>query len=121
MAVMNRLELILHNIRSSHNVGSIFRTADGAGLQKIYLTGYTPAPLDQFKRVNKEIAKTALGAEKSVTWEKRENILDLITELKKAGYQIWALEQNKKSVDYRKVKLTGKTALIVGNEVEAVS
>lgn len=114
------LELILHNIRSSHNVGSIFRTADGAGVAKLWLTGYTPAPLDQFKRVNNEIAKTALGAEQSVEWEKRENILELITELKKAGYQILALEQNEKSVDYREIKLAGKTALIVGNEVGGV-
>lgn len=114
------LELILHNIRSNHNVGSIFRTADGAGVTKLWLTGYTPAPLDQFKRVNNEIAKTALGAEQSVGWEKRENILELITELKKAGYQILALEQNEKSVDYREVKLSGKTVLIVGNEVGGV-
>lgn len=117
---MNRLELILLDVRSSHNVGSIFRTADGAGVNKLWLVGYTPAPLDQFKRVNGEIAKTALGAEKTLLWEKRENIFDLIGELKKAGYQIWALEQNKKSVDYRKVKLAGKTALIVGNEVGGI-
>jgi tRNA G18 (ribose-2'-O)-methylase SpoU len=114
------LELILHNIRSNHNVGSIFRTADGAGVSKIYLTGYTPAPLDQFKRVNAEIAKTALGAEESVVWEKQEDIVTLISELKKLGYKVWALEQNDKSVDYREVKLTSKTALIVGNEVGGV-
>ena len=115
-----KLNLILHNIRSNHNVGSIFRTADGAGVSKLWLTGYTPAPLGQFKRVNAEIAKTALGAEQSVEWEKRENILELITELKNLDYKIWALEQNEKSVDYREVKLTGKTALIVGNEVGGV-
>ncbi len=115
-----KLNLILHNIRSNHNVGSIFRTADGAGVSKIYLTGYTPAPLDQFKRVNAEIAKTALGAEQSVEWEKREDITELITELKKDSYQIWALEQNEKALDYREVKLSGKTALIVGNEVGGV-
>jgi len=101
-------------------VGSIFRTADGAGLQKIWLVGYTPAPLDQFRRVNSEIAKTALGAEQTLRWERREDILDLITELKKAGYQIWALEQNEKSADYREAKLAGKTALIVGNEVGGI-
>ena len=101
-------------------MGSIFRTADGAGVAKLWLTGYTPAPLDQFKRVNNEIAKTALGAEQLVWWEKRENILELITELKKAGYKILALEQNDKSVDYREIKLAGKTALIVGNEVGGV-
>lgn len=115
-----KLELILHNIRSNHNVGSIFRTADGAGVSKVYLSGYTPAPLDQFKRVNSEIAKTALGAEQSVEWEKREDITNLITELKKAGYQIWALEQNEKSINYKDAKISGKTALIVGNEVSGV-
>lgn len=101
-------------------MGSIFRTADGAGVGKLWLSGYTPAPLDQFKRVNGEIAKTALGAEQDVAWEKREDILDLISDLKKEGYQIWALEQSDKSVDYRRVKLTEKTALIVGNEVGGV-
>ena len=116
----NKVELILHNIRSNHNVGSIFRTADGAGVTKLWLTGYTPAPLDQFKRVNSEIAKTALGAEQSIEWEKRENIITLIKELKNLGYKILALEQADNSVDYKQVKLEGKTVLIVGNEVEGL-
>jgi len=116
----NKVELILHNIRSNHNVGSIFRTADGAGVTKLWLTGYTPAPLDQFKRVNSEIAKTALGAEQSIEWEKRENIITLIKELKNLDYKILALEQSDNSVDYKQVKLEGKTALIVGNEVGGV-
>lgn len=114
------LQLILHNLRSGHNVGSIFRTADGVGVSKLWLTGYTPSPVDQFKRMNGEITKTALGAEQTVEWEKRENVLGLIKDLKNSGYQIWALEQSNKSVDYRKVKLTGKAALIVGNEVGGV-
>lgn len=101
-------------------MGSIFRTADGAGVTKLWLTGYTPAPLDQFKRVNSEIAKTALGAEQSIEWEKRENIITLIKELKNLGYKILALEQADNSVDYKQVKLEGKTVLIVGNEVEGV-
>ncbi len=114
------LNLILHNIRSAHNVGAIFRTADGAGVDKIYLTGYTPAPVDQFKRPNGEIKKTALGAEETVAWEKQEDISELITELKKSGVQIWALEQADKSVNYREVKLTAPMALIVGNETEGI-
>lgn len=131
--------LILHNIRSAHNVGAIFRTADGAGVAKIWLTGYTPSPVDQFKRPNNEIKKTALGAEETVAWEKREDILELIITLKKSGInpvrgrgslralaasngvKIWALEQADNSVDYRKAKLTGSTALIIGNEVEGIS
>jgi len=115
------LTLILNNIRSAHNVGAIFRTADGAGVDKIYLTGYTPAPVDQFKRPNSEIAKTALGAEKTVAWEKRKDVSELIDELKQENVQIWALEQDEKSVSYREVKLTGPAALIVGNEVEGIS
>lgn len=101
-------------------MGAIFRTADGAGVGKIYLTGYTPAPIDQFKRPNGEIKKTALGAEETVAWEKRENILELITKLKKSGLKIWALEQADKSVNYREAKLTAPTALIVGNETEGI-
>ena len=101
-------------------MGAIFRTADGAGVNKIWLTGYTPAPVDEFKRASKEIEKTALGAEKMVAWEKRENILDLLKELKSFDYQIWALEQSEKSVNYKLAKLAGPTALIVGNEVEGI-
>jgi len=61
--------LLLHRIRSTHNVGSMFRSADGAGVSKIFLSGYTPRPVDRFGREQKDIAKTALGAEKSVSWE----------------------------------------------------
>ncbi len=61
--------ILLHNIRSIHNVGSIFRTADAAGIKKIYLTGYTPTPIDRFGRVVKELSKVSLGGELSVEWE----------------------------------------------------
>jgi tRNA G18 (ribose-2'-O)-methylase SpoU len=113
--------LILDNIRSSHNVGSIFRTADAAGVAKIYLTGYTPAPTDRFGRVNKEIAKTALGAERAIAWEKVGDISVLISKLKAEGYKIIALEQAENSISYREVKLTGPTVVIVGNEVKGIS
>ena len=75
--------LILHNIRSVENVGAMFRTADAAGINKIYLTGYTSAPLDRFGRKRKDLAKSALGAEEFVAWEQQKNILALITKLKK--------------------------------------
>jgi tRNA G18 (ribose-2'-O)-methylase SpoU len=113
--------LILDNIRSSHNVGSIFRTADAAGVSKIYLVGYTPAPTDRFGRVNKEIAKTALGAEQVIAWEKAEDIGELISQLKTSGYKVIALEQAENSINYREIKLSQATALIVGNEVEGIS
>lgn len=115
------LILILHNIRSAHNVGSIFRTADAAGVAKIYLMGFTPAPLDRFGRVNKEIAKTALGAENSVSWEKVANFNSLLRHLKPETYKLIALEQFPRAVDYRKIKLAGPTAIILGNEVRGLS
>lgn len=114
--------LILPDIRSAHNVGSIFRTADAAGVGKIYLTGITPAPLDRFGRPRSDIAKAALGAELSVPWEHKARILPLLARLKKAGFVLVAIEQSEDSVDYKKVKIPKgqKTAFIVGNEVEGL-
>jgi 23S rRNA (guanosine2251-2'-O)-methyltransferase len=113
--------LILHSIRSAHNVGSIFRTADAAGVSKIYLSGYTPRPVDQFGQLQKEIAKTALGAEKSIPWLYSKSPMKNIEGLKLAGFKIIALEQSPRSVDYKKVKVKGSAALVVGNEVKGVS
>ncbi len=112
--------LILPDIRSSYNVGAIFRTADAAGIKKIYLVGITPAPLDRFGRPRSDIAKSALGAEKSVPWEHVATIAPLITRLKKDSYAIVAIEQSEDSVDYKKVKLKGRTAFIFGNEVKGL-
>lgn len=114
------LSLILLDTRSAHNVGSIFRTADGAGVEKIYLVGYTSTPIDKFNRPSRQIAKTALGAEKCVPWEYAPDINKLITKLKKSGLAVWALEQSPDSIDYKKAKLTGPTALVLGNEVEGI-
>lgn len=113
--------LILDNIRSRHNVGSIFRTADCAGVGKIYLCGTTPTPLDRFNREVKEIAKTALGAEKSVVWEYSKTTLSVVKKLKRDGYHIIAIEQSKNSIDYKKVKARSKVAFVVGNEVDGVA
>ena len=113
--------LILDNIRSVENVGAIFRTADAAGIDKIYLVGYTSAPLDRFGRKRGDLAKSALGAEEFVKWEQKKTIQPLITKLKKEGYLIIALEQDKKSIDYKKVKLQNKNAFIMGTEVTGVS
>ena len=117
--VKNQLELslILHNLRSAHNVGAIFRTAEAAGIEKIFLTGYTPAPIDKFSKVNKEISKTALGAEKLIAWKKEASFPRLIKKLKSGRVKIVALEQAKNSVDYKKFKLVGGAALVLGNEV----
>lgn len=119
---------ILYNIRSLHNVGSIFRTADAAGVEKIYLCGYTPSPIDKYGRVEPKISKVALGAEKYIPWEKRGGTpratIKLIRELQQGGYKVLAVEQNKTSVpldrpDYRKKEFK-KIALLVGNEVGGV-
>jgi 23S rRNA (guanosine2251-2'-O)-methyltransferase len=90
-----KLCLALHNIRSVYNVGAIFRTADAAGVSKIYLCGYTPAPIDRFGRARKDIAKAALGAEKTVAWESVEKIGDLISKLKKEKFKYLRLNRIK--------------------------
>ena len=108
--------VILNSIRSSYNVGSIFRTSDGAMIKKLYLCGYTPHP------PKKEILKTALGSTESVEWEFVEDAKEVVTKLKAEGVKICALEQthnsrNHYSVDSREFPI----ALIVGNEVSGVS
>jgi len=112
--------LILQDIRSAQNVGAIFRTADAVGISKIYLTGYTPAPLDRFGKRRKDIAKSALGAEEIVLWESKKSLPTLIFKLKKEKYLIIAIEQDKNSIDYKKVKLQSKNAFIVGTEVTGI-
>jgi tRNA G18 (ribose-2'-O)-methylase SpoU len=116
---MRPVSVILHDIRSSENVGSIFRTADGAGVEKIYLTGYTPAPLDRFRRKNAKLAKTALGAEGFVPWERTE-ITELMQALKKDNIRVIAVEQNLRAVPYRGLQKNGPTAFIFGNEVNGL-
>jgi tRNA G18 (ribose-2'-O)-methylase SpoU len=119
-----KLIVIAHDIRSVHNVGSIFRTADAAGVEKIYLCGITPAPLDRFKEVRPDFAKVALGAEGYIPWESAKTTAEVIKQLKKDGYEIFALEQSKRSVPYYEAaRLAGadaRVAIIVGNEVKGL-
>ncbi|MFI5205639.1 MAG: TrmH family RNA methyltransferase [Candidatus Paceibacterales bacterium] len=112
--------LILHNIRSVENVGAMFRTADAAGINKIYLTGYTPAPLDRFGRKRGDLAKSALGAEEYVPWESKKSLPAILRQLRRGKFLIIGIEQDKKSVDYKKVKLKNKNAFIVGTEVTGI-
>lgn len=112
--------LILHDIRSAENVGAMFRTADAVGINKIYLTGYTPAPLDRFGRKRKDLAKSALGVEEFVPWEQKKNIIPLLVKLKQDKFKIIAIEQDKKSINYREVRSSGKNAFIVGTEVTGI-
>ena len=83
--------LILHNIRSAQNVGAMFRTAEAAGVSKIYITGYTPAPIDQFGRKRGDVSKAALGAEDFLPWEVKKTLPPLMTKLKKEKYKLIAL------------------------------
>lgn len=108
--------VILDSIRSSYNVGSIFRTSDGAMIKKLYLCGYTPHP------PNKEVLKTALGAHESVEWEFVENPVELVKKLKADGAKICALEQTDKSIPYYNIENNSfPLCLILGNEISGVS
>ncbi len=118
---MQEVAVLLHNVRSTHNVGSIFRTADAAGVSHIYLTGYTPAPTDRFGRVQKDIAKTALGAESTVPWERFVSPARLLTMLRKEGWYIVGVEQDPRAQEYRSFRAREKTVFIFGNEVLGIS
>ncbi len=120
---MRECILILDNIRSVANVGSIFRTADCLGVSRIILVGTTPTPIDRFGRKRKDFIKVSLGAEEFVKWEYIDKIQLTINNFKKEGYKIIALEQDKKSIKLKslKVKSLEKFALVVGNEVEGIS
>src|SRR3989344_1926513 len=147
--------VILNNVRSNENVGSIFRTCDAVGVSKIILCGYTPAPIDRFGRENRGLTKASLGAEKFVKWEKAESLKSAIYHLKNSSsslstdisllgnssarlvnlrkarseenfsaFTIIAVEQNKKAVNYTKIRDRGKVdnmALVFGNEVDGLS
>lgn len=113
--------LILENIRSAHNVGAIFRTAEGAGVAKIFLVGYTPTPIDRFGRPQPEINKTSLGAVDIIPWESLQTIEAAIEAIRSEEYKVVALEQTDQSITLKDFELPEKVAYIVGNEVEGVS
>jgi tRNA G18 (ribose-2'-O)-methylase SpoU len=107
---MKRIILIAHNLRSAHNIGSLLRTADAMGVYKVYLTGYSPYPQSENDsrlphlalKIEKNIAKTALGAEKNIDWEHADTIDDVINLLKNDGFTISALEQHQNSLSLPK-------------------
>ena len=125
---MRDLILIAHNVRSSHNVGSLLRTADGLGVQHVYLTGYTPYPLAPkdsrlphlAQKISRQIHKTALGAEDSLSWQHQDEIEPLLKELRAQGYLIGALEQTEGSISLPDFKPPAKLVIIVGREVEGI-
>ena len=112
---MKNLVVVLDNIRSRENVGSIFRTADAVGVSTIYLCGITPTP------PHEKISKTALGAETLVPWEYHKQTWRLIKKLKERGYQIAALEKTKSAENIFNFKPKFPLALVLGNEVEGLS
>jgi tRNA G18 (ribose-2'-O)-methylase SpoU len=118
------LILIAHDIRSCHNTGSLLRTADGLGVNKVYLTGYTPYPKSAddprlphlAEKIEKQIDKTALGAQNSVAWEQESELQAVVGLLKSQGFEIAALEQTPDSTPISKFSAPAKLAVVVGNE-----
>ena len=107
--------VIAHDIRSLHNVGAIFRSADAFGVEKIYLTGITGTP------PRKEIAKVALGSEHRIPWQHEDSVFEVIEQLKQEGYSIYAIETGEDAEDIRGIEPGGKCVVLVGNEVEGLS
>ncbi|MFZ5801955.1 MAG: RNA methyltransferase [Candidatus Omnitrophota bacterium] len=106
--------VVANNIRSLYNVGSIFRTADGAGVEKLWLCGITGIP------PSLRISKTALGAETHVPWEYAEDIAQVLQGYHTRGYEVVLLEQTEKSIPYQEYRPQGPVCLVIGNEVDGV-
>ncbi len=119
------MQVILHNIRSIQNVGSIFRTADAAGIEKLYLAGITPAPVDRVGNWRSKFVKISLGAEKHVAWEKIVSTVHLLESLKRQGYNLYAVEQHRTALPYYKMVISKerqkRTTLLFGNELHGIS
>jgi 23S rRNA (guanosine2251-2'-O)-methyltransferase len=125
---MRKIVLIAHNLRSVHNVGSLLRTAEGLGVEKVYLTGYTPHhKVDddtrlphEIAKIEKQLRKTALDAEQTLAWHYSQALDPILEELKSDGYIIAAVEQTATSVALPDYTPPDKIALLVGREVEGV-
>jgi tRNA G18 (ribose-2'-O)-methylase SpoU len=113
--------VILNNIRSVFNVASIFRICDCAGIKRVVLCGVTPGPKDRFGRLRKDFAKVSLGAENFISYDYFSDFADLVKDTKAEGFEVVALEQDEKSIDFKKFKPFGKTAIVVGREREGFS
>lgn len=120
--------LVVVDVRSAHNIGSMFRSCDGFGAE-LYLVGVCPRPIHDddsrlpyiSKKAHKEISKTALGAEETVKWRHADTLLECINNLKREDYKFVAIEQSKKSKPLKSLILNQNTALVVGREVEGLS
>lgn len=113
--------IILEDIRSAYNVGAIFRTADASGVTKVFLVGYTPAPIDRFGRAQPEILKTSLGASATMPWEQVATTREIIERLQGDGVTVAAVELAVGSVSLKDFKEPEQVAYIVGNEVDGVT
>lgn len=113
--------LVLHNIRSVFNVGALFRTADAVGITKIILSGYTPTPLDRFGRERTDFSKCALGAEKTISWVYVKTITPSLKKLREQKFHIIGVEQDARSVDYKKIKKTNKMVFVLGTETTGMT
>lgn len=125
---MRRIVLIAHDIRSTHNVGSLLRTAECMGVTHTYLTGYTPYPATKddprlphiSAKLTGQIHKTALGAETMTPWSHEDDVVALLTNLKNNGYLLVGLEQSNTSIPLPVFKTDRDVALLIGREVEGV-
>jgi tRNA G18 (ribose-2'-O)-methylase SpoU len=125
----NKIIVIADDIRSSHNVGSLLRTCEGLGIEKVYLTGYTPYPISKndsrlphiATKVSKRIIKTALGSEGMVNWQHEDDLLTVIEKLKQEHYQIVAVELSDSATELNRFKTPEKVAFIFGNERSGIS
>ncbi|QQS61011.1 MAG: hypothetical protein IPN70_03950 [Candidatus Moraniibacteriota bacterium] len=126
MEEKQNIVILAHNIRSAHNIGALFRTADGFGVSKIFLSGYSPVPYKEnslYKnKGQKEIEKTALGAEKNIPWEYFSKLSSVLERIHKEGFFLVALEQSPKSIPFHNEIIRKKTqlAILLGNEVLGV-
>lgn len=124
MAGMSKqMIVVLDTIRSAYNVGAIFRTCDGAGVQAVWLTGYTPAPTDRFGRQQPEIHKTSVGASQTVPWVQYKQV-ELIKELRiyqQQGFVVVAVEQTDTAVSLPIWQVPEKVIYIFGNEIDGVA
>lgn len=125
---MSRIALIAHNLRSTHNVGSLFRTAEGLGVAKLWLTGYTPHPATEaderlphiVDKLTNQIHKTALGTEKMLEWAYETDIESVVNKLRRDGYTIAAIEQFSGSIPLHTYNANEDIAVIIGREVEGI-
>lgn len=126
--MMKKIVLLVNDIRSTHNVGSIIRTAECFGVSHIYFTGYTPYPSTNndsrlphvSSKLTTQISKTSLGAENDVSWSHHHNLRELISKLKTEAFEIIALEQDSSSISIEKFVPSENTAILLGNEVKGI-